>query len=336
MNTPAIKRTLSVTGLLLAGAAGGVLGTKFLAPQWLAPTVANASLSINTTGPVSVTTSAPPPPPPNKSIFFTAPTSRPTAAAVASRPAVLTAEDEAARRRVLLSQLTICRAQLELYKLQHHDKLPEFSKHLWNQLTSATRGDGTPDAKGSCGPYLQSVPANPLNGSSSLGLMRKDPAPGQTMPGEHLGFVFCPATGHLFGTAADGKTIFDEATVAEAPIAGTRETKVAATKSQLQTLRADLELYKLQHVDLPPDFVHNPGWEQMTRKTRSTGAFDLRGFGPYVSRRPINALNGFYKVETAATVPVNYKAKGQQIGYVFETSTGRLFATNEEGSLLRE
>ncbi|MDB5323891.1 MAG: Redox-sensing transcriptional repressor Rex [Phycisphaerales bacterium] len=340
MNIAPIKRTLSVTGLLLAGAAGGVVGTKFLAPQWLAPTSANASLSINTTGPVSVTTSAPAAPDAaNKSIFFTVPTTRPITTAkppVATGPVALTPEDENARRRSLLSQLMSCRSQLEQYKLQHHDKLPDFSKHLWNQLTSATRGDGTPDAKGSCGPYLQTVPTNPLNGFASLGLVRKDPAPGQLMPGDKLGFVFCPATGHLFGTGPDGKTIFDEATATEAPIAGTREIKVAAIKTQLQTLRADLELYKLQHVDLPPDFAHNPGWEQMTRKTRSTGAFDLRGFGPYVTRRPINAINGFYKVETAATVPVNYKAKGQQIGYVFETSTSRLFATDEEGSLLKE
>jgi hypothetical protein len=333
MNT-SIKQTLWVTGMLIVGAVGGVLGTKYFAPRWLAPTPANASLSINTTGAVSVTTVAPVV---SKSIVATAPAAgnSPIAAKppIAPRPA---ADDQEARRRSLLSLLMTCRSQFEMYKLQHHDKLPEFSRHIWDQLTLATRGDGTPDPKGSCGPYLQSVPVNPLNGFASLGLVRKDPTPGQVMPGNQLGFVFCPATGHLFGTGPDGKTIFDESAFTQAQVTGTREARVTATRTELQTLRADLELYKLQHVDLPPDFVHNPGWEQMTRKTRSTGAFDLRGFGPYVTRRPANAINGFYKVETAATVPTNFKAKGQQVGFVFETSTGRLFATDEDGSLLKE
>jgi hypothetical protein len=342
MNSP-IKQTLSVTGLLLAGAAGGILGTKYFAPQWLAPAAASASLSSSGANPITT--------PSISGVTFKpapaahAPASSSASAvqitpAVTARPATtaLSKEDDElqARRRSLFSLLMTCRSQLEQYKLQHHDKLPEFSRHIWDQLTLATRGDGTPDPKGSCGPYLQSVPINPLNGFGSLGLVRKDPTPGQVMPGSKLGFVFCPATGHLFGTGPDAKTIFDESAFTQPQAAGAREARVTATRTELQKLRADLELYKLQHVDLPPDFAHNPGWEQMTRKTRSTGAFDLRGFGPYVSRRPVNAINGFYKVETATTVPTNYKAKGAQVGYIFETSTGRLFATDEEGSLLKE
>jgi hypothetical protein len=339
MNTTPIKQALSVAGLLLTGAAGGILGAKYFAPQWLAPAAASASLS-PAANPVS-TPSMPgisfKPAPPSHSTSTT-----PKAAVTSNKPAPISKQDAEAQARALANMLMTCRSQLELYKLQHHDKLPEFSRHIWDQLTLATRGDGTPDPKGSCGPYLQSVPINPLNGFASLGLVRKDPAPGQVMPGSKLGFVFCPTTGHLFGTGVDGKTIFDEALPEQpvatggAPVLHSREARVASVKNLLQTLRADLELYKLQHVDLPPDFVHNPGWEQMTRKTRSTGAFDLRGFGPYVMRRPVNAINGFYKVESAATVPTNYKAKGQQIGFVFETSTGRLFATDEDGGLLKE
>src|SRR5258706_3074202 len=333
MNTAPIKRTLAVTGMLLIGAAAGIGGTKLFAPQWLAPAVASASLSSNVAAPVSVQ--------PGQAVVTksAAPTSRP-AVTVAKPPAhkveAPSAEELEARRRLLVNQLLICRSQLELYKLQHHDKLPEFSKHAaWSQLTQATRGDGAPDPKGSCGPYLQAMPVNPVNGFASLGLVRKDPTPGQVMPGEKLGFVFCPTTGHLFGTGADGKTIFDDAGVTDAAAGGTREAKAASLKTQLQTLRSQLELYKLQHVDLPPDFAHNPGWEQMTRRTRSNGTFDLRGVGPY-TRRPVNALNGFFKVETVVNVATGYKVKGQQIGYVFETATGRLFATDEQGGLWRE
>jgi hypothetical protein len=325
MNTDPLKRTLSVTGLLLAGAACGVAATKLLAPQWLLPTAANASLS-PATQPISIVPAARPPTP---------------AKTLASKPVApktnpFSARERAERQHLAVNQLVILRSELELYKLQHHDKLPEFTRHLWNQLTKATRPDGTIDPVGACGPYLQSVPVNPLNDFSSLGLVRKDPLPGQVMRGEKLGYVLCVTTGRIFATAPDGKTIFDDAAVQDDFPPESAEGKAISLKEQLQTLRADLELYKLQHMDLPPDFVHNPAWEQMTRRTRSTGAFDLRGVGPYLPRRPVNPVNGFYKVETAHTVGPDYHAHGKQIGYVFENSTGRLFGTDEHGKLWKE
>ena len=329
MNSDPLKRTLSVTGLLLVGAACGVAGTKFLAPGWFLPTSANASLT-PATQPIKTSISITPEPrtiAPAKSA-----SPRPTA----PKTSTLSAQERAEREHLLVNQLVILRSELELYKLQHHDKLPEFTKHLWSQLTQATRGDGTLDPAGSCGPYLQSIPVNPLNEFSSLGLVRKDPLPGQVMRGEKLGYVLCLTTGRIFATAPDGKTIFDDAAVEDTVPSGSPQAKAAALKEQLQTLRADLELYKLQHMDLPPDFVHNPAWEQMTRRTRSTGAFDLRGFGPYIPRRPVNPVNGFYKVETASTVPVNYKVHGKQVGYVFENSTGRLFATDDQERIWKE
>jgi hypothetical protein len=324
MNTDPLKRTLSVTGLLLAGAACGVAGTKLLAPQWLLPTSANASLS-PATQPIAI-----------------APTARaatPAKGAVSkpeAKTSALAARELDEHKHLLVNQLVILRSELELYKLQHHDKLPEFTKHLWNQLTQATRPDGTIDPVGACGPYLQSIPVNPLNEFSSLGLVRKDPLPGQVMRGEKLGYVLCVTTGRIFATAPDGKTIFDDAAVQDDFPTDSPQGKAASLKEQLQTLRADLELYKLQHLDLYPDFVHNPAWEQMTRRTRSTGAFDLRGVGPYLPRRPVNPLNGFYKVETANTVGPTYRVHGKQVGYVFENATGRLFGTDENGKLWKE
>ena len=55
--------------------------------------------------------------------------------------------------------------------------------------------------------------------------------------------------------------------------------------AQLQMLRTEIELYKLQHVDLTPDFPRYPFWEQMVRRTRSDGTSDGKGtFGPYLDR----------------------------------------------------
>src|SRR5258708_30383887 len=72
-----------------------------------------------------------------------------------------------ARESSLLSQLQTLRSQIELYKLQHMDKLPDLVTN-WNPLTTKTDSSGAasvaPDA---FGPYMQSAPTNPINTLSS-------------------------------------------------------------------------------------------------------------------------------------------------------------------------
>ena len=127
--------------------------------------------------------------------------------------------EEELNRRALLNLLHNCRAQILLYRQQHGNKLPEFSKYpAWHQLTHRTRPDGTIASTGTAGPYLKSAPVNPLNGFGSIGLVRGEPKPGKVMPAERLGFVFCTTTGKLLATAKDGKTIFDDASF-ETPVA---------------------------------------------------------------------------------------------------------------------
>jgi len=121
------------------------------------------------------------------------------------------------------------------------------------------------------------------------------------------------------------------------PIPGTAQQRTDALMSLLQRLRTEIEMYKLQHTDMAPDFPRYPFWEQMARRTRGDGAIDGKGtFGPYIDRRPVNPMNGFTKVECAPRVPYDYQAGGQQIGYVFDTSTGRLLATDDKGNIWRE
>src|SRR4051794_34631569 len=80
--------------------------------------------------------------------------------------------------------------------------------------------------------------------------------------------------------------------------------------SQLQTLRSQLELYKLQHLDsLPSTLVGGaPAWTQLTSKTDNSGAIGTTSsfpFGPYLQADPINPLNGSktVKVVTADVTP---------------------------------
>jgi hypothetical protein len=96
-------------------------------------------------------------------------------------------------------------------------------------------------------------------------------------------------------------------------------------------------MYKLHHMDMAPDFPRFPYWEQMARRTRGDGVIDGKGsFGPYLDRRPVNPMNGFTRIECAPRVAYDYQVGGQQVGYVFDTSTGRLMATDDKGGIWRE
>jgi len=62
-----------------------------------------------------------------------------------------------ARNSNLLSTVQTLRSQIQLYKLQHGDQLPDLETN-WNPMTTVTAyGSAT-----NLGPYMQSVPVNPL------------------------------------------------------------------------------------------------------------------------------------------------------------------------------
>src|SRR3954470_10270511 len=63
-------------------------------------------------------------------------------------------------------------------------------------------------------------------------------------------------------------------------------------RTQINILRSQVELYKLQHADNYPDFK-NQGWSQLLARTNSRGqpATGQESFGPYLQRKPVNVLN---------------------------------------------
>src|SRR5205085_5557963 len=68
-----------------------------------------------------------------------------------------------ARESALLSQLQTLRSQIELYKLQHFDKLPDLVTN-WNPMTTKTDANGAASVNpNDFGPYMQSAPTNPIN-----------------------------------------------------------------------------------------------------------------------------------------------------------------------------
>jgi len=72
-----------------------------------------------------------------------------------------------ARNSSLASQLQTLRSQVELFKLQHNEALPKLQTD-WTQMTGKTLVDGTVNAAGTFGPYLQTIPTNPLTNGSTV------------------------------------------------------------------------------------------------------------------------------------------------------------------------
>ena len=111
--------------------------------------------------------------------------------------------------------------------------------------------------------------------------------------------------------------------------------------SQLQTIRSQLELYKLQHLDqLPPALVASGGagsspacWNEMCIKT---GADHLAGtqFGPYLQAAPLNPLNNNSDVAVVTGV-TDYGSGGVAngngtVGFVLNDTTGKIWATSSQ------
>jgi general secretion pathway protein G len=107
--------------------------------------------------------------------------------------------------------------------------------------------------------------------------------------------------------------------------------------SQLQTLRSQLELYKLQHLDaLPTTLIGStPVWTQLTSKTDNQGNVGTTSsfpFGPYLQADPINPLNGakLIKVVTADVTPGGASGCTSTTaeGFIINSSNGKMWGTS--------
>ncbi len=99
--------------------------------------------------------------------------------------------------------------------------------------------------------------------------------------------------------------------------------------SQLQTIRSQVELFKLQHGDALPDLVG--GWNPLT----ATSTFGGQTFGPYMQSAPTNplvdsAVNIAVKNGTSASTPDATTA------YLYDYSsgagTGKIWAVEKSGT----
>ena len=102
-----------------------------------------------------------------------------------------------AKTSSLCSDLQTFRSQIELYKIQHTDALPSTaSVGLVSAMTSQTDADGDAydsgtSTTGPFGPYLQKIPKNAFNGSTTIVTGTADP---NTAVGDN-GWYFNTSTG---------------------------------------------------------------------------------------------------------------------------------------------
>ncbi len=107
------------------------------------------------------------------------------------------------------------------------------------------------------------------------------------------------------------------------------DARKSSLKSQMQTLRSSVELYKLQHGDKFPTADGTKtgawSWAELTGTTTYGGV----SVGPYLQQIPTNPLNGKSGVKSQAADPVNGDAATANDAYVFSQATGKIFATDD-------
>ena len=102
------------------------------------------------------------------------------------------------------------------------------------------------------------------------------------------------------------------------------DAKKNSLRSSLQAIRGQVELYMLQHGDVPPTLAGSD-WTPLTDVSMFAG----QPQGPYLPGAPINSLNGFSDIATVVADPVGGDPVATpNVGFVYNTTNGKMWATN--------
>jgi general secretion pathway protein G len=108
------------------------------------------------------------------------------------------------------------------------------------------------------------------------------------------------------------------------------EARNSSVQSNLQMVRSQVELFKIQHNDNLPGFGTASFFEALTEKTDIYGAMDgTDDYGPYMQSFPVNALNQLGGVE--AEIVINAVADaaptaGTTDGWEWNSADGKFYA----------
>ena len=100
------------------------------------------------------------------------------------------------------------------------------------------------------------------------------------------------------------------------------EAKTNSLMSDLQTIRSQIELYKVQHNDVVPAPEAAGTWDRMTQYTDIAGAAQAAKdathiYGPYLQQIPANPFNDLRTIRTDGAV-----AGANTHGWRFDATTG--------------
>jgi general secretion pathway protein G len=119
-------------------------------------------------------------------------------------------------------------------------------------------------------------------------------------------------------------------------------------QSLLQTLRSQIELYRLQHLDENPPGLDTAGlrdgsvaWAEMIVKTDKDHTLNPSGlFGPYLQAMPVNLISTNLPADsvdvfvvTADVTPGGASGAGSA-GWVFNRNNGKIWATSKTGGFV--
>ena len=110
------------------------------------------------------------------------------------------------------------------------------------------------------------------------------------------------------------------------------EAKTSSLCTDLQTIRSQIELYKIQHNDAKPDMevAVAGGDNDLTQPTDIDGTVvavgTLNSYGPYIQKVPTNQFNDLDTIRVEAGVST---AGADSAGWVFNTDTGAFHADDD-------
>lgn len=105
------------------------------------------------------------------------------------------------------------------------------------------------------------------------------------------------------------------------------DARASALATDLQTLRSQIELYRMQHVGTYPTFISGTATCQMTNSTTIAGTISATGtLGPYLQDIPANP---YQPAATAQLVDLTWNgttAPGSSHGWYYQPTTGHIAA----------
>ena len=124
-----------------------------------------------------------------------------------------------ARRSSMTSQLQTLRSQIELFKLQHRDRLPGFDSggafsqtEFWRHLTTKTDADGVASTAATAfGPYLQAESKNNLVDSTDAitVVSGTTSGAGAITPGDNQAYIYdFSGTGKIWAVQKTGASTY--------------------------------------------------------------------------------------------------------------------------------